>query len=366
MGDEDAFLQKLMTKAERELYIERKKAIEKETRREFEKRRPFYITNLQKAIEDDRKHRDLLNCCIYPFTGNGPLSGTGYRFIRASPLFECGMPNMDFLIAKIHSRMNIAIFGECKGSIADTSQLLREMNTRRNTIHQQVDYIRRHYLNLSADDPLNLEYVIAVPSQYSNEVLNKVIEKDAGFIVWHAPFTGPDELSIAFPPRELLIHRERMIHCDPALNEALQHIPTDRKAFNFFPQMHSLTELYALVIASSRDDPGFTIQRDHIIELLSKDLFYMDTEYIAMKADEIICRGTQIEFLEGTDDAGVYRIRAQGLTRQRIARSLEEKWKKNRCLRERTTLMDVKVSELKAEMEEELKKQKLLNEFPGS
>ena len=106
----------------------------------------------------------IINSCISPFT-NGPLSETDYKFIRAAPLFELKLPNMDFLLFKKNSECNIAIFGECKGSFFDPVSVIKELKERKGHIEQNRQYIITNYLHISMSERVHFEYVIAVPDK---------------------------------------------------------------------------------------------------------------------------------------------------------------------------------------------------------
>lgn len=220
MDDED-FLKVLYFKKLKDAYIQEKKLQLKKLEQDFESNRSFLESSMRNAIEDDRRHREMVNVCVAPFTEKGSLVNVGFKFIRASPLAEFNTLNVDFLVFKQTPKAKIAIFGEAKGSISSPEKILNEFRKRIKIINQKQDYIKTHYLKMQTDEEVFFEYVIAVPSGYATDVLNKVIENGGGIIVWHAPITGPEDISIAFPT-EIVSNRAGMMHRDHKLNEAIK------------------------------------------------------------------------------------------------------------------------------------------------
>ncbi len=326
--DEEEFLKFLYFKKLKEAYTQEKKLQLKKLEQDYESNRDFLESSMRNAIEEDRKHREMVNVCVAPFTEKGSLVNVGFKFIRASPLSEFHIPNVDFLIFKQTPKAKIAIFGEAKGSISSPEKILSEFRKRIEIINQNQDYIKTNYLKLQKDDKVFFEYVIAVPSGYAPDVLNKVIENGGRIIVWHAPITGPEDISIAFPT-EIAPNRASMMHRDHKLNEALNHAKSNRKMFNFFPQVHPLSKLQSLLSAAKVGDEGHIIIESELKEYLSQDLFYMDDAAIEEEVKSIIDMGLRIGFLETTIEKDYYHVKARGNKRDTLERQLVDKWIKN-------------------------------------
>jgi hypothetical protein len=158
--------------------------------------------------------------------------------------------------------------------------------------------------------------------------LNKVIENGGGIIVWHAPITGPEDISIAFPTK-IASNRASMMHRDHKLNEALNHAKSNRKMFNFFPQVHPLSKLQSLLSTAKVGDEGHIIIESELKEYLSQDLFYMDETIIEEEVKSIIDLGLRIGFLDPTIEKNYYHVKARGNKRDTLERQLVEKWIKN-------------------------------------
>lgn len=326
--DEEEFLKFLNFKKLKEAYIKEKKLQLNKLEQDFESNRNFLESSMRNDIEVDRKHREMVNVCVAPFTEKGSLIDVGYKFIRASPLVEFQSPNVDFLVFKQTPKAKIAIFGEAKGSISSPEKIISEFRKRIEIINQKQDYIKTNYLKLQKDEKVFFEYVIAVPSGYAPDVLNKVIENGGGIIVWHAPVTGHAEISIAFPSK-ILSNRASMMHRDHELNEALSQAKSNRKMFNFFPQVHTVSKLQLLLSAARVGDAGHIIINSELKECLSQDLFYLDEAAIEEEVKSIIDIGLNIGFLETTIEKDYYHVKARGTKRDTLERQLVDKWLKN-------------------------------------
>lgn len=329
---EDDFLEYLSFPDLKREYASRLKLKMELVKKEFEAKEDFFKKSKKAAIEIDRRHRDLINSCVYPFTNKGSLAGTGYKYIKASPLSELGGPNLDFLLFKQTERFRIAVFGECKSSISNYRSIVKELQDRISIVEENLDYIKNKYLKLPKSKSVFLEYVIAVPTNDAVEMLNKIIENGGGQIVWQNSITGNPEISIAFPAKGIPIPRDSMRHKDPVLNNALdplKHTPSNRNAFSVFPQGHNYIKLCSLIRSARSGDSGLVVDRDELKVYIKQDLFYMDDTYIDAETDKIIQKGKEVDFLEWIEPDGVYKIKARGTKRKGLEEQLEDKWIKN-------------------------------------
>jgi hypothetical protein len=164
------------------------------------------------GIELDKNHRMVVNACIFPFSQEGPLAKFGYYFIRASPLSELGISNLDFLL--FHPEPDTsAIFGEVKGQVNDANRVVDQTKKRMKVVYDKQSYIEQNYFkNLS----LELEFVLGVWMSYETEIVKTVQRKGGEIKVWG---TGPQintmkpELSFVRP----------WVESEPAAE--LKHIP---------------------------------------------------------------------------------------------------------------------------------------------
>jgi len=361
---EDEFLDYISFNDLKEAYEAKKREEFKVLEDEFESKKQFNTESKRQGIEKDRRHRDLLNTCIFPFTEKGPLSSSGYKFVRASPLYELNVQNMDFLLLKKSARNNIAIIGECKGSISNPGATITETISRIEVANEYSDHIRKEYLHLSHDDDFIFEYVIAVPTSYAGDILNKVIETESNLIVWSAPLTSDAELSIAFRPKSLTIPREKMMHRDRDLNKALQRVPSNRKVFDVFPQAHSFSKLTSLLRVARPGATGLIVAKEELQDLLStKDLFYMEDEFIKKEIELILSMGEKMDFLEWSPEDNAYRIKARGTKRDTLETALEEKWIKNQLEIDLEKYKQKRLLAIQEDFIKERKKRKMITEY---
>lgn len=329
MSEED-FLEILSFEDLKRDYNSEIRARKDEIQSEFESRKDFLEKSKRSGIETDRRHRDLINSCVFPFTNKGSLAQTGYRFVRAAPLVELNIPNLDFLLFKYTNRFKIAILGECKGSISNYSDILKELKIRREKVQQNIEYIKENYLQLTSSDTLYIEYVIAVPTNDAVEMLNHIIGSEGKQIVWQAAIAGNPEISIAFPPRNINVPRESMMHRDPQLNRALDptnHTQSNRSVFNVFPQCNKFIKLCSLIRAARSGDAGLIVGKEDLRSVISQDLFYMEDDIIDTETEDLLSKGEDIGFLEWTDDPDhAYKIKARGTKRSNLEKQMEEKW----------------------------------------
>ena len=122
--DDNKFIMSLFSEELKGKYQAEKKAILKNTHSDLKNKRQEFEKNVVEQIEVDQAHRSLLNMCVYPFTNSGIMYKTGFFFLRASPLYELGLENFDFLLFNNHTKVPIAIFGECKGSFSNANNVL--------------------------------------------------------------------------------------------------------------------------------------------------------------------------------------------------------------------------------------------------
>lgn len=286
---EENFLEYLSFPDLKKEYASRLRSQIEKAKKEFEAKRDFFEKSKKAAIEIDRRHRDLINSCVYPFTNKGALAGTGYKYIQASPLSELEVPNLDFLLFKQTDRFRVAVLGECKSSISNYRSIAKELQDRIATAEEHLDYIKNKYLKLTESKSVFLEYAIAVPTNDAVEMLNTIIEYGGGQIVWQISIAGNPEISIAFPSKSIAFPRDSMMHKDPVLNNALdpsKHTPSNRNAFSVFPQCHNYIKLCSLIRSARSGDSGLVVNRDELKVDIKQDLFYMDEKYIDMEADQ--------------------------------------------------------------------------------
>jgi hypothetical protein len=331
---------------------------------DFQARSDSVEQSIVAGIEDARRHREIVNACVFPFTrSKGELrTETGYEFICGSPLHELGVENADFLLFKNEERHKIAVIGEAKGTVSNPDSIVNEAKSKVETALQNLDYIKTNYLRLPKDENVHIEYVLAVPVNWANDVLNCIIERGGGFVTWAVPLTGDAELRMAFPPKRLAkgIRRISMMHRDHKLNEMLDGgTPSERNEFSMFPQMHGYLELTTLLRITTIEGSKVMVTRDRLAGLLSKELFYMDDSYRNRKVDSIIADGLSVGFLDTIAGSGAFKVVALGKNLRILEDTLKKKWMARQLKIKEEQAVQSRVSKLQEELRIKKEKEKV-------
>jgi hypothetical protein len=281
------------------------------------------------GIEAERTHRDLLNLCVYPFTEEGKgRRELGYRFLRASPLSELGLPNFDFLIARLYpvDEVAILIVGEAKGSVGSPKGVVNEVVKKREIFTANSGLVLTQYLGQEKDRRYILETVVAVNSIDSANMIAAVVESAEPIKVWHGPTTGTALLSIAAPPSGTR-ESHRYLHADHNLNELLDKLPTIRRTFDVWPKTHTLIQLGALVRAAHPEDYGMSVKTVDLEAVLTRDMFYLSPKEREELALGLVSQGLAMGFLSPiAGPGGEFKIVAKGARRDALEATMQEKW----------------------------------------
>lgn len=334
MDADDDFASTILDRTVRERYLLEKKQRVKEIKVELTKNKDNFELVQRTNIQLQKRHRQILNSCIYPFNRDGPLRGTGYEFIRASPLFELGVKNVDFLLYKRSNRMPVTIFGECKGDVKRVAAEVADTRKKIEVIKQNRDYIKQKYLELSDESDVLFEHVVAVPVTLAHEFHNEVLDTGGGVIVWKVSLTNDPKLtmesglSLTAPPRSSGFDSGDMTHMEKSLNTALlKGVATVGKFLNVFPQSHPFLELTCLVCASEPGVSGLIVKPDVLRnEVLAHELFYVDSADVSEKAKQIIDTGVNIGAIEWSDIEQAYRLKSNSAKSAKVEEMIETKW----------------------------------------
>jgi len=351
----DEFSEKL-TGDLRKKYLDEKRNIMKELGGRHDKEFNFFRDTQNQEIEKDGRHRNLINSCVAPFTQNGSMYHTGYRYIRAAPLFEIGVKNFDFLL--FNRNKSIAIFGECKGTISNPAALISDIEKQKKAVQGNMNLVKMGYLKMPETSNIDVEYVLAVPSNYSQEVVNAVVKSDTNLIVWHAPLTEADEISMAHPPSDSITDMRRMLHRDNELN-GMSHVKSNRKIFSYFPQGHIVTKLHSLMSSLHYESSGVNISKELLREVISKDLFYAE-EKVDQTVDALIAKAIEIGFLDPNTDGNMYKIKSNTRKADKLEAILQEKWIMKQFENKQSDAEETKVDALRKEIQNEIDKQQKL------
>lgn len=324
MQPDEEFLQSLGFDDLKSEYLKEKRRLEGINQREAQLQHDTRLARLRAAFEEERSHMALFNLCVFPFTERGAAyQASGFRFVRAEPLYEKGIPNFDFLLYRQGLAQGpAAIFGECKGRVSRPASVVQETRAKILNLQAHLDYVRINYFHLPPTASINIEFVLAVYSMDAPDIFNEVANSGGGIVVWSAPRAGSDELRLVFPPR-VVPHPHTMRHGMNELNDTLQQVQSSRAAFGALPQSSPLLKLQALLEAANLDR---RVERGHLISVLQKDMFWMSTEELKRQADNLLDLGCRIGFLTTESGVGVYRVVARGLKKSGLEKALEDKW----------------------------------------
>jgi hypothetical protein len=291
----------------------------KEKKGEFEKEKLRNRARIEQEIERDQRHRDLVNMCISPFIIQGRIVQLGYRFVRAEPLAELGVKNFDFLIYNQKNR--VAIFGEAKGSISDSHDVVSETSERIHAVGEHVEYISEAYLG---EVPSRTEFVLGVYAMDDEKVIREISRQGGGIIVWSI-----DRYNSTLTPKTLLDNeneaiRQGTLHGDARLINAIKNVQTSHKLFEIFPSSHIFSLLRVLLLAKTKDDQGnLFLDKKDLAEIIKKELFYLNESLQDKKVEATVNTAVSIGFLRPVD-SGLFKI----VSRYRADKSLEKDLKK--------------------------------------
>lgn len=324
------FVEFLMYKDLQEDYIRSVKEGRRQIESKFSRDKDILKNSKTLEIEKDKRHRDLLSISAYPFHRKGSLAYTGYSLNRFDPLSELDEPNFDFLIIKYNDKHPSAIFGECKGTISDPDSVVSQSCKRREVVENNFDYVKQKYFSMDKSENVYCEYVIAVPDAEQAAMLKSVIDNDEPFIVWGAPITSKAYLTCAFPPNSVPEGKEKFMHRDHRLREALANkAVSNRKGFSYFRSSHTFARLTTLVYSSSPKGNIHFVDRNNLVSSIERDLFFEDESTRIIEANHLLEKGLEIGFLKPTPIPDQYELTPHVNSGTALERALLKKWLNN-------------------------------------
>jgi hypothetical protein len=321
------FLNSLSFEDLRQDYLKEKEAILAKLHEEIASEMAQKTQELRDEIQIDREHRKILNACVYPFASKvSSVRGLGYRFLRAAPLLEKNVGNLDFLVYKRGSQSGgVAIFGEAKGTISDPRSAVKQTVDREQIVMENAGYCKSTYLGGESSE---FEFVLGVSSVDSNNVAKAVVHRGGGLIIWHSERSANPELTIHVPHEDNV--RKSMIHSDDKLNHELgRKVPTSLEFKTFYLQSHVVSKLLVL-IGIDRRSPDGTFAKEDLIKVVETELNYIDDPATILRETEIILStGIQIDFVDSLGQ-GHYKIRSRYKNSVSREADLIDKWVDNR------------------------------------
>lgn len=352
--DDKAFLAELASKELQAEYSVRLREVNRQATKEFKENRPVLQEQLESGFNEEATHDRILNTCIYPFVETGlPLARLGYRFIRAAPLLELGIKNIDFLIYRREGSRPIVIFGEAKGGVTNPSRTLTEFQDRRQIIEDHMDYIKTNYLD-TRTDPIQ-EYVLAVKSSMATRMRDAVLESPIRLILWQvdymhhklqlvqAPSTEPD--------RHLMTHSDNQLTSNLAVPSGLTSF---ENTFAFFPQSHILAKLVNSLQIVDRDGANNILRPYKLNQYVGAQLSYLNETQRRAEVEQILDEAQSIHFAERIPESPDYLVASRSRSRPGLEAELKLRWTKSKL----DKIWTDKVEEKRLSLQEEMRAKK--------
>jgi hypothetical protein len=291
--DEEQFLRELTYPELRRQYPQRLRRALRESNSSFRADYDSLVAEHDNQIRTSREHDVAINLCAYPFVETElPTTRLGYKFLRAAPLRELKVDNVDFLIYREGGKRPVAIFGEAKSSITNFPKTLSELSERRKTIDSNLDYIKREYLGGIDADPI-IEYVLAVKTSFESKTRDAIMESDERIILWVVDYLESRELRLGQAPRGEP-DRHLMTHHDQGLTKLLSTgIPSDGGTFAFYPQSHPIAKMSSLFAVKDETKHGLTISPHKLRSYCDVQLFYLTKDQREAEVQGIIAESLQ-------------------------------------------------------------------------
>lgn len=324
----DAFLKTLPTKLSKK-YKELQKKYYSEYKHNFENNINEFINNIELGIRSDKEHRDLINLCVFPFSNVQSDNDLNYRFIRAEPLWELRKNSFDFLLC--HFEYKFVIFGECKASIQNYTDVVKEVEVRQKIVQDNLAYIIDNYLGF---EPKNIKYVIAVYSSDDEELIKKILSRNANFIVWSID-RYKKLLSFKSFSNISETQKRKIEHDHTKLNNKLKKIETDAGGYDMFPSSHIITQLRQIILTKEKKQKDLIVSPSKIKNKVKNDIFYLNESIQTDFASRIINYAEKIGFIQSIDENSIeYRIisnyrQDSGLEKDLIKKYIDFKIKEN-------------------------------------
>jgi hypothetical protein len=181
--------------------------------------------------------------------------------------------------------------------------------------------------------------------------------------------TGKAEISCIFPPKSL-DPKENMMHVDHSLRKIFdgsKPVACSRILIDYFPQSYEFNKLSALVQAAKFNDSNASeriVTKTDLIAIISKDVFYIDYDFISAQVTDVISKGLEIGFLEKSaelDDV-YFKITTNPQRPDTLERHLITKWIKNKLEREFEKRKQEAIIDVRREYEK-ARKQRTLFDF---
>ena len=330
--DDDIFLKSIIEKDLIKYYKKEIRIRIRGAKKRFDSEKSEKLIKIKNGIEEQKSHRDLVCNSICPFTENGSLIQTGFKYIRGEPLVEKNVPNLDFLLFRRNEGSNYIILGECKSSISSPGAIINETLERKQIVLDNLDYIKTDYLDIAINAKVIIEYVIVCGPieanqlivQLSSELYNSSNHQD--IIIW-SRIIEKDCLKInCFEPRRELSNCA-FKHRDPALRGRLRDgAITGGCHFDVFPSSHTFIYLMLIRKIAWKNGNSLFLTKEGLEETLRKELYYCSPEFVNKKVGMIIDIAIKMEFLIWDKHLNAFKLKISPISGLAFELALFKKW----------------------------------------
>lgn len=288
--------------------------------------------DLRGEIDTQRLHRKLISYAIFPFAQGRP---SGFKFFKAEPLEELGVPNFDFMLWDLDG---CVIFGEAKSSIPNSAtSVVNQLLKRKEVVEEHQQYIEEEYLGSEID---HMEFVLVTYVQHGDTIAKEIIEEGVEFITWvvdaHSdtlwirqarPTSFPDNLDADSPDGMLEELNRRHTHSISSLNGDLDRITTSFGQADILPTSIIVDRLRVVVQARRVEERYPCADREDIEDYVSNSALNYSEGRVSEIVDDLIEAGKRINFLsEWEDSRAEYKIVSNYTAKDDLEQILEDKW----------------------------------------
>lgn len=367
MLDDIAFVESLTFQDLKEEYRRARDAAIQDVEKKFRDEKSTLVARKEKGIEEDKAHRMILNACIFPFAQNDSLTKYGYTFLRASPLSEIGIANLDFLLFNPDAGTARAILGEAKGSVLSYDDVARQTKERVRMAEEKKSYIKEKYLrNLDAET----EYVLGVDWPDGNRMMKTFLHKGGQIKVWS---TGPGSVSLkqrlmlVTPAAEDGAAGKTMLHADKNFSNKMNGIETSTDFKSIFPESHTFAKVAMLAFIREKADGTFTFE--DFLQLIREELDYLEPNEIANIAGRILEVAEDIGFIELMPTENpmgppTYRIISRAKKADTRTADIRRKWVEFSIQKDKEQDMEERIRQVQGVYLEKRKTRRGIDEYP--
>lgn len=284
-----------------------------------------YRDDLENGIKDDKRHRQLVNLCIFPFVEFQLL---GYEFIWGDPLEELGVKNFDFLLYDFEGN---AIFGEAKGSVGDgwESNYVEGVIEERQMVNEHEHYIVENYTGQEID---NKEYVIATFAPDADKITREILSRGENIVTWKIHQMDKEiKINTPAPPKDSWPdnpdeYYQLTQHEHAKLNSRIEKIQSSSECIDLFPESHPVTEMRSIIQSRHKESGHCYLNREDLATNIRDSLFYLPEKEQAATVERVIQLAKEIGFIREYENGKEFKIVSRYTNSDGLEDTLKAKW----------------------------------------